>query len=214
MVKIKRKQKHGFGSFGKENISLLEGVIISSFFPEAEDMTIKEIIERIDYSYERVNTALKSLVKKGIVKEKKVGKTLVYFLDLHNLYAEIGFNHYMLEREIELIKKHPKIFKVIKELEKQPFEMIILFGSYSKGNETKHSDVDLMIITDKKNKENEIYGLKHLYNLDFAPVFVKWQEFPKIKKENPELWNSLKKFSIVFRGDDLYYYWMYKDEKN
>ena len=94
MVKIERKQKHGFGSFGTMKLSILEGTIISSFFPEAEDMTIKEIIERIEdeRSYERVNTALKSLVKKEIVKEKKVGKTLVYSLNLQNLYAEsMGF---------------------------------------------------------------------------------------------------------------------------
>ena len=214
MIKLERKQMHGFGSFGTMELSMLEGTIIASFFPEAEEMTIKEIQKRIDYSYERVNTALKSLVKKGIVKEEKVGKTLVYSLDLQSLYAQIGFDHYMLERIIEFKKKNPKVFRAIKELEKQPFEIIILFGSYSKGSETKESDVDLMIVTDKKNKENDIYGLRHLYNLDFAPVFVKWQEFPKIKMENPELWRSLKNFSIVFRGDDLYYYWMYKNEKN
>ena len=120
----------------------------------------------------------------------------------------------MLGRIIEFRKKYPNIFRAIKELEKQPFEIIILFGSYSKGSETKESDVDLMIVTDKKNKENEVYSLKHLYNLDFAPVFIRWQEFPKIKSENSELWNSLKNYSIVFRGDDLYYYWMYKNEKN
>ncbi len=214
MVKLERKQKHGFGSFGTMELSMLEGTIISSFFPEAEEMTINEIIKRIDYSYERVNTALKSLAKKEIVKENKVGKTLVYSLDLQNLYAQIGFDHYMLGRVLDFRRKHPKVFKAIKELEKQPFEIIILFGSYSKENESQHSDIDLMIVTDKKNKENEVYGLRHLYNLDFAPVFVKWQEFPKIKRENPELWNSLKNYSIVFRGDDLYYYWMYKNERN
>lgn len=71
MVKLERKQRHGMGSFGVMEISMLEGTILASFFPEAEDTTINEIIKRTDYSYERVNTALKSLVEKGIVKEKK-----------------------------------------------------------------------------------------------------------------------------------------------
>ncbi|PIN91949.1 hypothetical protein COU56_04390, partial [Candidatus Pacearchaeota archaeon CG10_big_fil_rev_8_21_14_0_10_31_9] len=118
MIKLERKQMHGFGSFGTMELSMLEGTIIASFFPEAEEMTIKEIQKRIDYSYERANTALKSLVKKGIVKEEKVGKTLVYSLDLQSLYAQIGFDHYMLERIIELKKKNPKVFRAIKELEK------------------------------------------------------------------------------------------------
>ena len=57
MERIKRKQRHGMGSFGVIEISLLEGTILASFFPEAEEMTIKEIQERVDYSYERINSA-------------------------------------------------------------------------------------------------------------------------------------------------------------
>ena len=61
MEKLKRKQKEGFSAISDNiEISSLEGTILSSFFPEAEEMTIKEIQERVDYSYERVNSALKS----------------------------------------------------------------------------------------------------------------------------------------------------------
>ena len=48
-----RKQTQGFRSFGNMELSMLEGTIIASFFPEAEEMTIKEIRERVEYSYER-----------------------------------------------------------------------------------------------------------------------------------------------------------------
>ena len=51
MVKVKRKQEEGFRAiFGNLEISHLEGTIIASFFPEAEEMTIKEIQERIRIS--------------------------------------------------------------------------------------------------------------------------------------------------------------------
>ena len=213
MVKIKRKQTRGFGIFGKEDISLLEGTIISSFFPEGEDMTLKDIMERVDCSYERANTALKSLVEKGIVQEKKVGKTLVYSLDLQNLYAEIGFDHYMLEREIEFIKKHKNVYKAIKEIEENPYVWgLILFGSYSKGLETKQSDIDIICIASKKEEVKRFLdSLRHKYNIKFAPVILPLHEFPNIKKDNPELWNDLKLYGIIFKGGDSFYYWMYKD---
>lgn len=218
MVKIERKQKHGFGSFGTIELSMLGGTIIASFFPEGEEMTIKEIIKRIGcWSYERVNTALKSLVEKRIIQEKKVGKTLVYSPNLNNLYVEsMGFNAYMLEREIEFIKKHRNVYSAIKEIEENPYIWgVILFGSYSKGLETKQSDIDLICIAAKKAEtERFLESLRHKYNIKFASVILPLHEFPNIKKENPELWNDLKMYGIVFKGDDYFYYWMYKDESS
>lgn len=216
MVKIKRKQRHGFASFGDVEISILGGTIISAFFPEAEEMTIKEIQERVEYSYERLNSALKSLAEKKILIEKQTGKTLVYSLNLQNLYAEtMGFNAYMLGREIEFIKKHKPIFNAIKKVIESPFIWgVILFGSYSKGTETKQSDVDLICISDKKKEtEQLVKSLKYEANVEFSPVILPLHEFPNIKKDNIELWHDLKNFGIVFKGDDTFYYWMYKDDK-
>jgi predicted nucleotidyltransferase len=217
MTEIKRKQKHGFGSFGEMVLSMLEGTIISSFFPEAEEMTIKEIQERVDYSYERLNSALKSLAEKKIVIGKQKGKTLVYSLNLDNLYAEnMGFNAYMFEREIGFIKKHKVIYNAIKEIMENPYVWgVILFGSYSKESETKQSDVDLICISDKREEiEHFVGSLKYKYNVKFAPVVMPLHEFPNIKKDNSELWHDLKIYGMVFKGEDYFYYWMYKNEKN
>ena len=214
-AKIKRKQTYGMGSFGTIKISLLEGTIIASFFPEGKEMTINEIIERTNYSYERVNTALKSLAEKKIINGKNVGKTLVYSLDLNNLYSEIGFGSYSLEREIDFIKKHRVVYRAIQEIENNPYvEGVILFGSYSKGTETKQSDVDIICISHKKKEiENFIYALKHKYGLNFAPIILQFHEWPDIKKDNPELWTDLKLYGVAFKGGDSFYYWMYRNGK-
>ena len=217
-MEIKRKQRHGMGSFGTMEISILEGTIIAAFFPEAEEMTIKEIQERVEYSYERVNSALKLLTEKKIILEKQKGKTLVYSPDLSNLYVKIGFGSYSLDREIDFIKKHKLIYDAIKEIENNPFSWsVILFGSYSKDTETKQSDVDL-IVTCSPGKEKEveslIRSLRHKYGINFSPVVLPLHEFPNIKKDNPELWDDLKLYGIVFKGDDSFYYWMYKDESS
>jgi len=219
MEKIKRKQEEGFSAiFGELEISHLEGTIIAAFFPESEEMTIKEIRERVDYSYERVNSALKSLTEKKIVIEKQKGKTLVYSLDVKTPYSySIGFNKYMLQREIYFIKKHKTVYKAIQEVENHPFLWsVILFGSYSKGTETKQSDVDLIVTcipSKEKEVEDFVKSLKHKYGINFSPVVLPMHEFPSIKKDNPELWHDLKMYGIAFKGGDSFYYWMYKDDK-
>ncbi len=220
MAKIKGKQERGFRAiFGGLEISHLEGTIIASFFPEPKEMTIKEIQKRTDYSYERVNTALKSLVEKGIVQEKKIGKTLVYSLDLKNIYSDsIGFNAYMLQKEVEFIKKHRNVYKAIKEIKENPYILgVILFGSYSKGTENKESDVDLIVTcipSKKKEVNNFIRSLEHKYGINFSPVVLPVHEFSDIKRDNPELWNDLKMYGIVFKGGDAFYYWMYRNENS
>ena len=214
-IVVKRKQTGGMASFGDVEISELEGTVMAAFFPEVKDITIKEILERVDYSYERINSALKSLKEKKIVMEEQKGRTLVYSLDLDNLYSEIiGFGSYMLEKGIGFIKKQREIYQAIKEVVSNPYvEGLILFGSYSKGTETKNSDVDIICFTNKKKEvEALIYSLKHKFGVDFAPIVMTSYEFPDIKKNNPELWNDIKLYGIEFKGD-IFYYWIYKDDK-
>lgn len=216
VVEVKRKQRHGMGSFGEMKLSTFDGSVIASFFPEGNEMTLSEIMERTDYSYERVNSSLKYLTEKKMAYEKKIGKTLVYSVDLHNLYVNFGFGSYSLEREIDFIKKHQIIYKAIQEIENNPLVWnVILFGSYSKGTETKQSDVDIIITCiPSKEKETEYFikSLKHKYGVNFAPIVLPMHEFPNIKKDNPELWHDLKIHGIAFKGDS-FYFWMYQDGK-
>ena len=217
VVEIKRKQRHGMGSFGEMKLSTFDGAVIASFFPEGNEMTLSEIMERTDYSYERVNSSLKYLTEKKIVYEKKIGKTLVYSVDLQSLYVEFGFSSYILEREIDFIKKHKIVYKAIQEIEiNHLVRELILFGSYSKGTETKQSDVDIIItcIPGKRGEvEHFVKSLKHKYGINFAPIVIPMHEFPDIRKDNSELWHDLKMYGIAFKGRETFYFWMYKDGK-
>lgn len=215
-MKMVEINKSRFAVLGPTKLSYLNIGVIMAFFPEGKERTIKEIIEKTEYSYERVNFSLKSLTENKIVSERKVGKTLVYSLNLDNLYAGIGFSHYILERVIEFIRKHKTIYNAIKEIEADPYILgVVLFGSYSKGKETKQSDVDILCLSTKKEEtERLVKSLKYKYGVEFAPVILPPHNFSDIKKENPELWNDLKLYGISFKGTDTFYYWMYKNEKS
>ncbi len=216
MIEIKRKQHYGISSiFEDEKTSILEGVIIASFFPEGKEMTIKEIQERVDYSYERINFGLKSLTKKKIVFEKNIGKTIVYSINLYNLYSQTGFDSYTLERKIEFIKRYKIIYNALKKIIESPSVFgVILFGSYSKGNETKKSDIDIICISNnKKEVEKTIQNIKYKTNINLSTIILPLHEFPNVKKDNPELWHDLKIYGLVLKGEDNFYFWLYKNEK-
>lgn len=186
------------------DLSALEETLLQCFFPEGDEKTIKILLERSGYSYERVYNSLKKLIKMKLITETRVGKTLLYKLDFNAIYNRLAFFHYMLEKQIYFSNKHYIIFKALKEIEE--VGIVILFGSYSKGKETKESDIDIMIVSDK---EISLKPLNLKYGLNIKPVFIKKSEFPKIKKQNPELWNDIRMNGIIFQGLEWYYHWGY-----
>ncbi len=52
--------------------------VLAGFFPATKNITIKELEQKSDYSYERVYSSLKKLKEYGAVMRKKVGKILTF----------------------------------------------------------------------------------------------------------------------------------------
>ena len=201
-------------SYSDNSLSQIEDIALRCFFPEAEEMTIKQIRERCGYSYERVHNALKKLEEKRIVKLDKKGKTLLFKANYNHLYLKLAFYHYMTERLINFSNKHTIIYNALKEIDVNSMGIVLIFGSYSKETQTKNSDIDLMIVSNSKNTEKEINNLKIKYGLNVSLALIKSTEFPKIKKENKELWDDLKNYALIFNRSGLFYYWMYQNESN
>ena len=184
--------------------------ILESFFPKGIDKTIKEIQKISGYSYEPVHRTLASLVKRKIVLEKKVGKTLVYSLKFDTVFAKIAFYLYATQKANLFSQQQPNIYVAIAELPEEELDILTIFGSYAKGTQSKKSDVDILCVAHKTEvMKSKILSLKHSYNIDFSPIVMDRTEFAKIKNENKEFWSDLVEFGIIFKGYDLFYSYAY-----
>ncbi len=199
----------------KESREIIEGeeTLLKSMFPRGKELTIKEIMKHTPYSsYERNNTYLKSLAQKQVLEEKKIGKTLVYSIIPLLWASKKAFYAYALERAMEFSDKHKTVSKALQELPADETDAVIVFGSYAKGIERKESDIDVLIVSDEKEKlETTIISLKRRYGLRLHTIIVPRSEFAKIKKENKELWNSLITYGIFFKGFELLYHHAYEN---
>lgn len=199
---------------GKETLSKVEESLLISFFPEGREKTIKQLMETADYSYERANTGLKLLKDKKIITEKKVGSTLTYSIDFKNIYSKMAYFIFINDRLIQFAKKHNYLYNLLKKIDNKT-DVLILFGSYSKGTETEKSDIDILGVSENKEGiEREIKSLKYPTGKNFSPIIIPREEFPKIKKENPVLWNDIIKYGIIFKGVETLYYIEYENEPN
>ena len=184
--------------------------ILSSFFPEGKEITLKIIRERSNLSYEPVHRIIKQLVDKKLLLEKKYGKTLVYSLDFTKEKIKIAFIFYANEKKEKFEEKYGIIYRALSKVDEMDIDFLVIFGSYAKRSSTKKSDVDVLCVSSNKNKiESKLKSLRYETNLEFAPVVISKTEFAKIKKENKQFWNDLVDYGIIFKGYEIFYYYAY-----
>lgn len=101
----------------------------------------------------------------------------------------------ILEFEELLLEKYPKRIK-----------KLILFGSKSRGDFHRFSDIDILVVIHRSNKHirQEIAGLTHepiaSFGVDLSPIIIEERELKiyspfinRVKKEGVTLWSENKK---------------------
>jgi len=174
-----RKSEH---MFEKVNITPL-GLQILTFLARNPDKQfyIREIAKNMDKSVGGTHKTLKSLKQMDFVKENKSGKNVYY--QINQMNSSI---------------KNFKIFMTINELTsfvnklKEISEKIILFGSCSTGDDTNKSDIDLLILTNEKDKVNKCTN-KSDSERAIQAVVVNASDLIKIKEEDKAFYQEIKK---------------------
>lgn len=106
----------------------------------------REIAKRYKLNQKTVANTLNRLEKEGILKYKTEGKNKYYFLnDFNPLIKEI-VRIIEIEKKADFLKKHKSIVNLIRKIEQKSEGIVVLFGSYARGNEKKDSDLDLLLI--------------------------------------------------------------------
>lgn len=120
-----------------------------------EEFTIRKIAQAIAVDYKSVHGVMQELIKATLVKARKMGQTVLCSINPTKFNADI-FRAELVRCE-ELLKNKDlssmnSYFKYIKE----PFFILLLFGSYASGKSQKKSDIDLLLITDNESLKQKI----------------------------------------------------------
>ena len=100
------------------------------------------------------------------------------------------------------------ITEFLNELKEKPL-IALIFGSYAKGNFTKESDIDLLLVFQEikqKDIENTAKMISTRTNTKISPVYVNYGEFEKnfLNKEH-EFSNEIRNNIIIITGIEQYY---------
>jgi predicted nucleotidyltransferase len=155
---------------------------------------LREIARMLSEPHTTILRKIKELVKENILDYKKEGRNKVFFIR-DNLKAK----GYIYSAEIyklnKILKKHPELSIILGDVKKNFKKgMIILFGSYAKGNPKLDSDIDIYLETGDNRIKNKLKELS-------SKLSIKAGEFDT----NSLLIKEIIKNHIIVRGVEEFY---------
>jgi predicted nucleotidyltransferase len=142
------------------------------------------------------------LVKDKVILTKKVGKAIVCSLNPANDLTIALLHLNEVNKKENFYKKNKQIKLILEDFlnlvisEKLAF--IVLFGSYAKETATKESDIDILIVADKKLEIAKIIRNIHAkYGKEIVSVLMSPKEFDE-QKEKPVIKEIIKYHYILY----------------
>jgi len=140
---------------------------------------------------------LNSYVKEGIIEYSIEGRNKLFYINLKNNLSINTFQLIENQKTLLFQQKIKDITIILSELLNYA-EAIILFGSYSKYEQTKTSDLDLILVG-KSNKE-KIKELKRTFPIEINEQYLSLEELKKSFKTKNHLAIEILNNHILF-GD-------------
>ncbi|MBI2665215.1 nucleotidyltransferase domain-containing protein [Candidatus Woesearchaeota archaeon] len=180
--------------------------IIKHFITDKKAKTIREISKQIKADYRITYIAVQKLVRKKALIARTIGKSTL--CEFNRWYY--GVDIYLAEEERkEEIFKNSDIKQMYHEVITRigtSFFILLLFGSYAKGKQTKNSDIDLLFITNGDHFEHKIMDILSLLPLKTHCLFFTEEEFIRMKDaKKPNVVQEAIENNILLYGVESYY---------
>lgn len=148
----------------------------------------------VPLSQKGIALALEELEKMAVLKHRKVGNTKHYSLNIG--YSEIRDVLSMAEftRKIEFFSQHRKLAHLFM----RDSRIVGIFGSYARGDQKKHSDIDLFVVGEKRKEDYDATG--KAYDLDISVRYFPEKDFKKLLENRNELCREIISHHILIFG--------------
>lgn len=163
----------------------------------------RELSKQLKISMPSVDYALKKIVK--LLKVQEAGNQLRYSID----YSKEALTPMLYAAEYSRIQRLPAnvriaISEFLRELQEKPL-IAAVFGSYARGDYTKESDIDILLVFQKtenaKAIENTSNKISMRTNTKISPVYIDYISFREsFHNSTKEFYKNLKKGKILLTG--------------
>jgi len=159
------------------------------------EVYVNELAKIIHLSTGSCSQILRDLSLFGILKKKDLGKANYYYLNNNYLTNE-------LKRFVGIYRIYEN--EIVKKIVSRYSEdiSIALYGSYSKGDFTEKSDIDILVITQEKPKV-DFKDLEEKLEVEINVEKFTIGQWLKLKKEKDPFYSMVIKNHILLHGSEL-----------
>src|SRR3989344_1784532 len=183
-------------------ISIKHKVLKHLIENKEKTFSINEISKALKIDYKLIHTNVNKLLKEESIKVEEFGNTRrCSFVNAFNEDIYIAEND--RQRNLLRNKDFLLIYYKLREINKQ--FILLMFGSQVKGTATKHSDIDLLMISDEEVAKEVDRKLNLLpYKIHLTPI--SYEGFVRMtkSKEFTVVSEAIKKNIILIGIEDYY----------
>ncbi len=158
-----------------------------------EEIYLREFSRRLRISPNTAQRFLNLFLNEGLIKEERKANSR-YFKSNQN---SILFKYIKITYSLRELNKRDLILSL-----KDNSSHVILFGSIAKGLDDKNSDVDLLIISNDKNKVKDIlFNIQDKFDREINYHIFSWSDWKKQKTENKAFYQDIISTGINLIGE-------------
>ncbi len=195
--------------YGDINMIKKDSIIIKYLIENKnKELNILKISKELEMDYKNVHSIIKRLEKESLVKLESFGNSsrVRLILQINQLIFEVEYNR---KKDILKDKNLEVMLNSFKNTLNSKYYILLLFGSYAKGIQTKNSDIDLMFIVPNGKEElfeKEVHQIaKSLPLLIHYLIFSEKQFLDMIKVKESNVGQEALKNNIILYGIETYY---------
>jgi len=151
-----------------------------------KEFTIRELAKFLGISHTGIKKVVDELEKTNVLRVRTIGRSYAFRLNMNSYAAGIVEKTFEMEREA-LSELRDAIRK---KLESRLIVSAALYGSVVAGEETPRSDIDLLIVTNHRDKVEEIVAelqddVSARFGNSISVYYVSEEEMRKKRREPP-----------------------------
>lgn len=181
--------------------------IIALLLQQRKPCYLREIAKKTQNSTSSVSRQLDCLKKEHVIKEQALGKGLFYALNFQNDLAQKYCEIVEIQKRDNFVQKYKGLKlimdDVLKDIQNECLVNITIFGSVAKEQARKESDIDLLIITTKKQEYPSVIRKIHAEYGKMLSI-ISFTEKELQQRMNEPLIQQIIKDHIVFFGFDYF----------
>ncbi|MEK6952986.1 MAG: nucleotidyltransferase domain-containing protein [Nanoarchaeota archaeon] len=181
-----------------------------------KEFSINEIAQALKESYSFVNRITSKLIVDKVIIKKKIGKSYICSLNFKNEKTLILINLNEIQKREEFFNEEKELKMILEDIIeklrtflKENLLSVVVFGSHTKKEATKLSDIDLFLIVKRRvDISRTIRESYAKYGKEISPMILTLKEAENQK--NKEIIKEIIKNHYILYGTENFINFIYK----